>query len=174
MKRNISKARKKVTIFRLASAGSTTTVKEHTYADSAMFHNHCTCVTPANALTAQGTTVGATPMAFNRDKINCSLNVQAWTDGLKNHPNHNFDIKLLTGIREGVYTFYEGPRQPSLHDNWPSIKKHYAAVEAVISDNIQHSHVVGPFRKPLTSGFVGNPWVCLSRGARARYVQFSI
>ena len=76
-----------------------------------MVRNHCTCVTLANALTAQGAAVGATPMSSNRDQINCSLNVQAWADGLKNHPDRNFVNKLLTGIREGVDIGYEGPRQ---------------------------------------------------------------
>ena len=89
--------------------------------------------------------------------VKSQLNLQAWSEGLRNHQDSDFTKQLLHGIEFGIDIGYTGPRKLQIHDIWPSISKYQEAVEENINSDLIKQRSLVPYTAPPSSSFVRNP-----------------
>ena len=77
---------------------------------------------------------------------------------LAGHPDRNFVVNLINGLREGFFTGINEPPMITLeHPNNMSANSHPEIVTKLIDDEVKKGFLVGPFETPLFSTYRVSP-----------------
>jgi hypothetical protein len=91
------------------------------------------------------------------------LHLDAWVEGLDDHPDQNFARTIASYITHGVPLLYNGPPLNQVYGNWKSCDTLREEVKKSMLYDISRKWKIGPFETQPFPQFVGSPMGAFSK-----------
>lgn len=85
------------------------------------------------------------------------LQVEVFRQAAQRHPDRQLATRVMQYLTTGARIQYNGPREPRICQNWPSVAEHMDAVQATINKDVSRGSRAGPYPCPPFATFVGSP-----------------